>query len=434
MLGRVERGEITGIVVWHTDRMLRQPRDLEKLIDLGSRGLRVASCYGDHDLANSDDRFMLRVLTASACKSSDDTSRRMKRRMETLRNKGFAHPGARRFGFPGKDRTLPKPAPGEPDTRPDVSEELVAREREALRQAAEQIVSGVSLARISRAWNDAGLRTSTGRKWTSVTVRAVLLRARNAGLIEHNGALVDTGDAAEADDPIIDEELFARVRSVFAYRRRGRAPGERYLGSGIVRCALCGKTVSGKPHVGTYRDGEPRRQYHCPRNGGCGKVAADARRVDERLREITLRRLSDHRHAAAISAAHARAAERLAELDRDLSGARASLLRLGDKFGRSRGTMSFEAYEAASAPLERWIAEVAAERDTLLGEAPSRPLSAVDRALLAQRWDDGDVAERRAMLAQALTGTRGLVLDPAGGRRVFDPLRVRLAEPDDPSM
>ncbi len=32
LLQRVESGESDGIVVWHTDRLFRQPRDLEKLI------------------------------------------------------------------------------------------------------------------------------------------------------------------------------------------------------------------------------------------------------------------------------------------------------------------------------------------------------------------------------------------------------------------
>ncbi len=56
LLERVESGASDGIVVWHTDRLFRQPRDLEKLIELGERSFKVFSAHGERDLADSDDR------------------------------------------------------------------------------------------------------------------------------------------------------------------------------------------------------------------------------------------------------------------------------------------------------------------------------------------------------------------------------------------
>ncbi|MGH3980363.1 MAG: recombinase family protein, partial [Pseudonocardiaceae bacterium] len=89
LLGRLESGACDGVVVWHTDRLLRQPRDLERLIDLGDgRGLVLASAYGEHNLGEADHRLALRILAATACKSSDDTSRRLKRRFATMREAG----------------------------------------------------------------------------------------------------------------------------------------------------------------------------------------------------------------------------------------------------------------------------------------------------------------------------------------------------------
>lgn len=83
LLERVESGESDGIVVWHTDRLFRQPSDLEKLVLLGERGFRLASAHGERNLASTEDQFMLRIETAHAKKSSDDTSRRIKRRWAT---------------------------------------------------------------------------------------------------------------------------------------------------------------------------------------------------------------------------------------------------------------------------------------------------------------------------------------------------------------
>ncbi len=88
LLERVESGESDGVVVWHTDRLFRQPRDLERLIELGERGVKVYSAHGARDLADPDDRFILRIEVAHAARSSDDTSRRIKRRFATFREQG----------------------------------------------------------------------------------------------------------------------------------------------------------------------------------------------------------------------------------------------------------------------------------------------------------------------------------------------------------
>jgi site-specific DNA recombinase len=52
--------------VWHVDRLFRQPRDLERLIDLADAGFRVISSHGSRDLSNPDDRYILRIEVAHA--------------------------------------------------------------------------------------------------------------------------------------------------------------------------------------------------------------------------------------------------------------------------------------------------------------------------------------------------------------------------------
>jgi site-specific DNA recombinase len=134
LLERVASGESQGIVVWHTDRLFRQSRDLEALIDLADKGFLVASAHGARDLADPDDRFILRIEVAHAARSSDDTSGRIKRRFQAYREKGIGHIGGpRRFGWPGRDLTW-MPGEGETDgDRPMVPDALVERERRALR-------------------------------------------------------------------------------------------------------------------------------------------------------------------------------------------------------------------------------------------------------------------------------------------------------------
>ena len=144
LLKRVKAGESDGIVVWHTDRLFRQPRDLEALIDLADKGFQVASARGARDLSDPDDRFILRIEVAHAARSSDDTSRRLKRRFQTLRANGQRTGGARPFGLPGFVI-------------------LPATEREALEDAGEN--ARPCHKRRSRQ-NGERLRVAAGRWWT----------------------------------------------------------------------------------------------------------------------------------------------------------------------------------------------------------------------------------------------------------------------------
>jgi site-specific DNA recombinase len=79
----------------------------------------VISSHGSRDLSNPDDRYIMRIEVAHAARSSDDTSRRMKRRNAVFRERGRATGGRPGFGIPSRDRTW-MPGPGETAAdRPD---------------------------------------------------------------------------------------------------------------------------------------------------------------------------------------------------------------------------------------------------------------------------------------------------------------------------
>jgi site-specific DNA recombinase len=92
----------------------------------------------------------------------------------------------------------------------------------------------------------------------SAAVRDVLVRGCNAGILESGG--VEVGRLA--GEPIVDREVFDRVRALVLGRRRGRAYGDRYVGTGFLRCGRCEALLSAHPN-GTLANGEPRRVYFC---------------------------------------------------------------------------------------------------------------------------------------------------------------------------
>lgn len=429
LLARLASGESDGAVVWHVDRLMRLPRDLERLLEFSDRGQILGCAHGQWDLSDPNDRFVLRVEVAHACRSSDDASRRIRRRLTTLRSNGVPHAGARSFGFAGKVRSPRRTgeARRERGERAEVPAEVVQRERVAIAQGTDAVLAGVAFATIAKEWNEAGLRTASGGRWTAVLVRQVLTRPRNAGLVEHHGQIV----GRMPGEPIVDPADFERLRALVAGRRRGRPAGQRYTASGVLRCGLCGHGVTGRPHSGTYPDGTPRRQYHCNKGGGgCGRVAADMRAVDRELREFVARRLSDPRHAAAVAAVRAQVADRLTMVTTEIADCEAIAEALADRLGRREITLA--AFDKANEPLAADLARLRAEHDTLTGDKPAGPIKVQDAATVRARWDDAEPPERRAMLTSALGPIR-LVLDPAPQRRrVFDPARIRVTDPKAP--
>jgi len=414
LLKRLESRAAQGVVCWHSDRLLRQPRDLEKLIDFGEEGLVLASCFGEYDLANHDHRFQLRILTAAACKSSDDTSERQKRKAKAMREKGkLDGTGGRSFGFPGNQRTSAADRERLRQTGekpPQVPDEQVAAERDALVWGTQKYLDGMPLADIARKWNSwewdaadgsprVGLRTTTGAEHATLTVRQLLARGRNANLIEHDGVTVGQvkGKDGQPEPGIVSKEQLDRVRALLATRRRGRPVTGENLLTGISQCGKCGTGLVSQPTKGTYPDGDKRRIYMCASPRGCGGIAVAQRRADEWAREMTIDVLSDPEHAEQV----AKRSRAVADLDVKIAEKEATAREVGERLGR--GEMSLDRYDAITRPLDRLIAELRGKRDALLAlGTDASSATPDDRAAVERRWDAGTNAERRAMLRQAM--------------------------------
>lgn len=431
LLERVANGESDGIVIWHTDRLFRQPRDLERLIDLGDKGFLVASAHGTRNLADPDDRFILRIEVAHAARSSDDTSRRIKRRFQTLREHGQSTGGPRRFGFPGlvpmSKKDIEKLA-NEGKERPAVPDEQVEAERQALRDGVADHLAGTTYQQLADRWNAAQLFTAKGNRWTSVAVRNVLVRPINAGLMEHYGAVV----GQLPGESILDEDTYHKARALRASRRKGRSPSSNYIASGILRCGVCDHTLVGRKESTILADGTTRQIYYCPKQrGGCGKVNIGMAGADEQIRLFVIERLSDPKHAAQVKAYATQRAERLATVRQEIAEVEELAEALSERLGRREMTLG--AFDRANKPLAAQLVALEAERDSL--EAGKLgPVDVATRDEIEAEWETADPTEQRAMLLRAL-GRWRLVIDRGSRRngRRFDPTRVRPVPPDDRS-
>lgn len=395
LLKRYEDNEISGVIVWNVDRLMRQPRDLEKLIDMAaSNGFTVYSCFGDYDLTNPDHLLQLRIKTSFASHESEATQRRVIRGIKAARLAGKPAAGPRAFGWPAAHKE------GETATDPV----LVATERTAIGEAARRYLAGGKgngLVDMARDFNARGLRTATGGNWTAETVRQMLTRARNAGLVEHNGVIVGTFEEA----PPIDRETYDRVKAKFAAAERGRPVSDERLLTGIARCGGCGRHFNSRTRSGAYyANGQVRIMYYCAWPRGCGKVSVAQPDADLAIEAFVIRRLADPRHASQLAAQ----ADAVRELDRAIAEIEDTQVKLSEKLGR--GNLSSRAFDAAYDPLQERLRALRGRRSA---EAMPDPTLTAPRAqrVVRERWKAADTPDRRAMLTTAL-GSVKLYVDP----------------------
>lgn len=222
-------GKVDSIIAYTSSRLTRRLREHEDLIDL-------ATDYGvtyhyvrspSFNLNDSQGRTVARMCAVQDAGEAEQIAERVTRAKLQAATEGRFRGGRRPYGF-------------ESD-----GVEVRETEAEVIRYMARQILAGTSVRGLAADLNGKGHTTSMGQPWRQDAVRAVLLRARNAGLIEHRGEII--GPAVW--EPIISQDMWHGIRAVLLdpARIKNKAPfGRVYPGSGIYLCGLCddGTTVT----------------------------------------------------------------------------------------------------------------------------------------------------------------------------------------------
>lgn len=254
------------IVTWHTDRLVRITRDLERVIELGVNVHAVTA--GHLDLSTPAGRAVARTITAWATYEGEQKAARQKAAARQRAADGKAWWPRRPFGFE-LDGTL----------RQDEAASLFA--------VYSQVLAGVPLTQAARELNEAGHVTNVGNPWTATSLRPVLLNARNAGIKVYGGE--EIGPAAW--EAIVPEETYrAVVRLLGAPERKtGGGGAARYLLSGVATCGKCGAPCRAAWR-GKDRGPAPYVVYSCR-----GKHCVSQRQewVDAYVTERVLLRLTD---------------------------------------------------------------------------------------------------------------------------------------------
>lgn len=292
MLADVEAGKVSAIIVYHGDRLIRQPRDLEDLIDLArGKGIRLASPAGERDLDSGDDQFVLSIEAAMARRESANISRRQKARYERdrLAGKVMAQgPGGRRLGYRSDGVTLAPP------DRCVVVTRAAESEADVIREMCARTLAGDSAGAIMAGLQERGWRTPAGNRIDRASVRRILSNPRYVGLMPD-------GETRAAWPAILGREDWEAARAIVAARAaRYPSGGQRtaaWLLSGIARCCCGAPMVIAHVSSRGYRT----RVYACRArdSGGCGKVYRGQEHLDAHVSAYVAARLGDDRNPAA---------------------------------------------------------------------------------------------------------------------------------------
>lgn len=301
MLADIEAGRVDAVMVYNSDRLTREPKVMERLIDLTETlGLAWWHENGEIDLRTRNGRQNARFAVTVSASESDATSERYCDMHQEIAEEGRPSGGGLRpFGF-------------EEDHVTHRTEEAML-----IRQAARRVIAGQSVTSIAREWTAEGIAPATWHPpkrllWRGQTVRRILTSARIAGIRElrrfdartQSDEIVVRTKAAW--DPIITraqhEHLVrlldnSRTRSPSAFARRYLLTGLAYCGRPACRGRLTGGQRNGK-------DG-----YMCSREGGCHRCGIAAEPVDRWVTAAFLAAVESPRYAKAMAAKRRAAAK-----------------------------------------------------------------------------------------------------------------------------
>jgi DNA invertase Pin-like site-specific DNA recombinase len=274
LLDAVESGSAQIVIAWALDRLTRNRHDTLRLIETcQKKNATIALVRGsDMDMSTPAGRMTADILAAVARSEIEVKADRQARAAIQAAEQGKWLGGRRPFGYEPDGMTIRE------------------HEAEAVRDAYQWLLDGVSLRQIAARWNNAGLWPPQGKRsdgglsrWDGGTASRCLRKPRYAALRSHKREVFQ-GEQAATWPPLVDRETWHTAQAIMRNPERRPARGDQKLLTGVALCGVCGGPV----HAGGGAPG--RGVYRCARTQG--HFSRKRQPVDDYITAIMIGRLS----------------------------------------------------------------------------------------------------------------------------------------------
>lgn len=285
----------------------------------------------------------------------------------------------------------------DPDTGKTTEQVLDVHQAVVIREIASRVVAGEPCLTIGRDLDRRGEPAPAGGRWHRTSIKKLILRPSNIGMLAYQGKIVGPGNWPA----ILDEATY------YACVRRLTDPARRTIKDGLIKYLMSGLAVCGPCGGPMYAEHNARRSvYTCKGRGQdgsrgfCTSIAMG--RLDDFVEAVIVERLS-RPDVADLIAAPADGAAR---------DARARVLELEQRLAElyaeaAAGRLSAVGLAAVEAQLLPDL-EAARAAETRVVRSPL--VASVAGPDAATAWDELDLMRRRALVSALLT----VAVNPVG--------------------
>ncbi len=277
MVDCIEKGKISGIIVWHADRLSRNAIDSAILIDLMDREKLIEIVTPAQTFRNTPiDKFMFMLSCTQAKMENDKKGIDVKRGMAKSASLGN-FPGTAPIGYLN-DKYLPK---GQKHTSRDPERFEIVRKMWKL------MLTGTTTAlHVQKiATDEWGLRNQKGKKLSRNNIYWIFRNSFYAGKFEYPRK---SGNWHQGTyEPMITWEEYDRVQAILGKRGSPRPKSHIFEFTGMMRCGECGGMITaelktkrqkcGKIHLYVY--------YHCTKriNPDCSQGVIEVTELKKQI-------------------------------------------------------------------------------------------------------------------------------------------------------
>ncbi len=391
-LGAIETGQAGAVIAWAVDRLTRNRRDTQRLIETcQTHSATVALVRGsDLDMATPAGRMVAGILSEVARAEIETKGDRQRKANAQRAERGLPPSGRRAVGYTADGMNV------------------IESEAAMIREGYHRILAGGSIRSIARDWTRGGFRTSLGNEWRPDAVRHVIMNARYAGLRVHRGENVGAG----IWPAIVPEETYRAAVGILTSPGRSTVADRsiKYLLTNIAGCGTCGEGLmaTGRTHRGA-------RTYKCRARADLA-VAGD--RIDAYVESVIVERLA--RPDAAQLLSPPQGGEDVPMLRSEANALRARSGEALDLF--AAGTITKAQLERIMVLIEGDLKAVEDRLSTAGRVDVVAHLVGVDDVEAA--WDQLDVLSQRAVIKALFS--RIVLHSPGKGMKELDPRNVEL--------